>query len=353
MESKTKPEEKEKTTVKRTRKKAVPDKIGGYKPVQKIGEGAMGEIWLCEDPSLSRKVVVKQMQASLTGYEDLIQRFQREAILLAHLNHPNIVHAYSVWQERNGRLSLAMEFVHGKNLREILDICARPPVWVVCYILHEILQALVCAHKHQIIHRDLKPSNMMVEKNGKIRLLDFGIARNAGAGQEMTLPGSVLGTAAYMSPEQISAQPVTPLSDLFSLGIIASEMLLGKNPFRGETIEQTSQFILNVKLSPKHFPADVHKPLRHFVCKMLEKKPQNRFKDAQAAADALADLMVDFPRQLDLPLAQWLRATCAQVPYTDVIQQNYSRKKWIIFGLGALAPTLLFVLIFVIRGLFS
>jgi serine/threonine-protein kinase len=194
---------------------------------------------------------------------------------------------------------------------------------------------------------------MMVEKNGKIRLLDFGIARNAGAGQEMTLPGSVLGTAAYMSPEQISAQPVTPLSDLFSLGIIASEMLLGKNPFRGETIEQTSQFILNVKLSPKHFPADVPKPLRHFVCKILEKKPQNRFKDAQAAADALANLMVDFPRQLDLPLAQWLRATCAQVPYTDVIQQNYSRKKWIIFGLGALAPTLLFVLIFVIKGLFS
>jgi serine/threonine-protein kinase len=86
---------------------------------------------------------------------------------------------------------------------------------------------------------------------------------------------------------------------------------------------------------------------------MLEKKPQNRYKDAQAAADALANLMQDFPRQLDLPLAQWLRATCAQVPYTDIIESNYSRKKWITFGLGALSPTLLFLLIFIIKGILS
>ncbi len=344
----------EKTTVKRTRKKATPDKIGGYKPIQKIGEGAMGEIWLCEDPSLARKVVVKQMQASLVGYEDLIQRFQREAVLLAHLNHPNIVHAYSVWQERNGRLSLAMEFIQGKNLREILDVCPRPPVWVVAFVLHEILQALVCAHRHQIIHRDLKPSNMMVEKNGRVRLLDFGIARNAGAGQEMTLPGSVLGTAAYMSPEQISAQKVTPQSDLFSLGIIACEMLMGKHPFRGDSMEQTSQFILNLHIAPKHFPENVPVPFRRWVCKMLEKKQQNRFADAQAAADALAEMvMTSYPRQLDAPLSQWIRATFAQVPYADNIEQKGSRQKWFMFGAGAGAATVLFVLILIIRSLLS
>jgi len=344
----------EKTTVKRTRKKAVPDKIGGYKPLQKIGEGAMGEIWLCEDPSLARKVVVKQMQASLVGYEDLIQRFQREAVLLAHLNHPNIVHAYSVWQERNGRLSLAMEFIQGKNLREILDVCPQPPVWVTTFILHEILQALVCAHRHQIIHRDLKPSNMMVEKNGRVRLLDFGIARNAGAGQEMTLPGSVLGTAAYMSPEQISAQKVTPQSDLFSLGIIACEMLMGKHPFRGETMEQTSQFILNLNVVPKHFPPEVPAPLAKWVCKMIEKKPTHRFSDAQEAADVLAaTCMQDYPRQLDASLAQWLRAIFAQVPYTSNFDESNSKKKWFIFGAGAGAATILFILFEIIRSAVS
>lgn len=344
----------EKTSVKRTRKKAVPDKIGGYKPIQKIGEGAMGEIWLCEDPSLARKVVVKQMQVSLVGYEDLVQRFQREAVLLAHLNHPNIVHAYSVWQERNGRLSLAMEFIQGKNLREILDVSPKPPVWVTAFILHEILQALVCAHRHQIIHRDLKPSNMMVEKNGRVRLLDFGIARNAGAGQEMTLPGSVLGTAAYMSPEQISAQPVTPQSDLFSLGIIACEMLMGKHPFRGETMEQTSQFILNLHVQPKHFPPEVPKAFAKWVCRMIEKKPQNRFADAQAAADALAEtVMESYPRQLDLPLSQWIRATFAQVPYTDSIESNASRNKLIPFIAGAAASAGLFILALIIKGIVS
>ncbi len=350
MDSKTTDKQEEKTTVKRRKK--TPDKIGGYKPIQKIGEGAMGEIWLCEDPSLSRKVVVKQMQAALSGYEDLVQRFQREAILLAHLNHPNIVHAYSVWQERNGRLSLAMEFVQGKTLREILDVCPKPPIWVVTFILHEILQALDCAHRHQIIHRDLKPSNMMVEKNGRVRLLDFGIARNAGAGQEMTMPGSVLGTAAYMSPEQVSAQKVTPQSDLFSLGIIASEMIMGKHPFRGETIEQTSQFILNLNIAPKHFPPEVPKALRKWVCKMLEKKPSKRFESAQIAANALAAaVMESYPRQLDVPLAQWLRATFAQVPYTDTIEKDISRKKLFIFSAGAITTALFFILILIVRSL--
>lgn len=344
----------EKTTVKRTRKKTTPDKIGGYKPIQKIGEGAMGEIWLCEDPSLARKVVVKQMQVSLVGYEDLVQRFQREAVLLAHLNHPNIVHAYSVWQERNGRLSLAMEYIQGKNLREILDVCPRPPVWVTAFILHEILQALVCAHRHQIIHRDLKPSNMMVEKNGRVRLLDFGIARNAGAGQEMTLPGSVLGTAAYMSPEQISAQPVTPQSDLFSLGIIACEMLMGKHPFRGDSMEQTSQFILNLHIQPKHFTPEVPKAFAKWVCKMIEKKPQNRFADAQAAADALAATVMEcYPRQLDLPLSQWIRATFAQVPYSETIQTKSANQKWFTFGMGAGAASALFIVMLIIRSIVS
>lgn len=290
----------------KSRKKSKPEKIGGYSPTQKIGQGAMGDIWLCHDPSLDRMVVVKQMIPNLTAYEELNLRFQREASLLAHLKHPNIVHAYSLWQERTGRLSLAMEFVHGKTLREVLDVSPIPPLFATLYFLHEILQVLSYAHQRKIIHRDLKPSNMMINKIGRIKLLDFGIARNAGATQDMTLPGSVLGTAAYMSPEQITGKKVTLHSDLFSLGIIAFEMLTGKHPFRGETMELTTQYILNVKIHKNLFPKQVPHALRRFVCKILEKKPSKRFQSAQEAADELSKIMEGFPRQLDVYMGQWL-----------------------------------------------
>ena len=131
----------------KSRKKSKPEKIGGYSPTQKIGQGAMGDIWLCHDPSLDRMVIVKQMIPNLTAYEELNIRFQRESSLLAHLKHPNIVHAYSLWQERTGRLSLAMEFIHGKTLREILDVSPTPPLFATLYFLHEILQVLAYAHQ--------------------------------------------------------------------------------------------------------------------------------------------------------------------------------------------------------------
>ncbi len=310
MVTESSPESPKKTPRKRN---APPEILGAYVKPERIGKGAMGEIWLCEDPSLLRKVIVKQMQTSLRGNKDLIERFQRECVLLAHLNHPNIVHAYGVWQEKpSGKLSLAMEYISGKDLRNILDTCPTPPVWVVLYILHELLQALVCVHKHNIIHRDLKPGNMMVEKNGRVRLLDFGIARNANHGQDMTMEGHVLGTAAYMSPEQINARKVTPVSDLFSLGIIACEMLMGKNPFRGESFELTSQCILNIRIQTKHFPLSTPRALRKWVCKMVEKKPSKRYQSAQDAADALAKIMEGYPRQLDFFAARWLRSLYRQ-----------------------------------------
>jgi serine/threonine protein kinase len=193
-----------------------------------------------------------------------------------------------------------------KTLREILDVSPTPPLFATLYFLHEILQVLAYAHQRKIIHRDLKPSNMMVDKIGRIKLLDFGIARNAGATQDMTLPGSVLGTAAYMSPEQITGKKVTLHSDLFSLGIIAFEMLTGKHPFRGETMELTTQYILNVKIHKNLFPKQVPHALRRFVCKILEKKPSKRFQSAQEAADELSKIMEGFPRQLDVYMGQWL-----------------------------------------------
>ncbi len=293
-------------------KEALPKKIGGYKPTQMLGHGAMGNVWLCHDESLDRMVIVKQMVPKLLDQDSFILRFQQEATILAHLNHPAIVQPYALWKESDGQLSLSMEFVMGKNLREILDACKQPPVWVVMAILHEIFLALSVVHRAGIVHRDLKPANLMIDKDGRIRLLDFGVAhvdRRNGDDLTLTMAGSQIGTGAYMSPEQTKGDEATPASDLFGMGIIASEMLLGENVFRGESLNQTFQNIRRLKIGRKAFPPGTPKGLAKLVMQLLEKKPSKRPLSAADVADELSRLMRAYPRDLTPYLAEWVNAT--------------------------------------------
>ena len=290
-------------------KEAMPKKIGGYKPTQVLGHGAMGNVWLCHDESLDRMVIVKQMVPTLLEQEAFIRRFQQEATILAHLNHPAIVVPYALWKESDGQLSLSMEFVMGKNLREILDVCKRPPVWVVMAVLHEIFLALSAVHRAGIVHRDLKPANMMVDKDGRIRLLDFGVAHMDKVYEDdptLTMAGSQIGTAAYMSPEQTIGDDATPASDLFSMGVIASEMLLGENVFRGESLNQTLQNIRRLKIGKKAFPEGTPKQLVKLVMQLLEKKPSKRPLSAADVADELSRIMRAYPRDLTPYLSEWV-----------------------------------------------
>ena len=260
-------------------KDALPKRIGGYTPTQMLGHGAMGNVWLCHDESLDRMVIVKQMVPKLLDQDSFIYRFQQEATILAHLNHPAIVVPYALWKEADGQLSLSMEFVMGKNLREILDVCKRPPVWVVMAILHEIFLALSAVHRAGIVHRDLKPANMMIDRDGRIRLLDFGVAhvdKRYEDDMTLTMAGSQIGTGAYMSPEQTVGDEATPASDLFSMGIIASEMLLGENVFRGQSLNETFQNIRRMVIGKKAFPPDTPKELVKLIMRLLEKKPSKR-----------------------------------------------------------------------------
>ena len=290
-------------------KEAMPKKIGGYKPTQVLGHGAMGNVWLCHDESLDRMVIVKQMVPTLLEQEAFIRRFQQEATILAHLNHPAIVVPYALWKESDGQLSLSMEFVMGKNLREILDTCKQPPVWVVMAILHEMFLALSVVHRAGIVHRDLKPANMMVDKDGRIRLLDFGVAHMDKVYEDdptLTMAGSQIGTAAYMSPEQTIGEDATPASDRFSMGVIASEMLLGENVFRGESLNQTLQNIRRLKIGKKAFPEGTPKQLVILVMQLLEKKPSKRPLSAADVADELSRIMRAYPRDLTPYLSEWV-----------------------------------------------
>ena len=244
----------------------------------------MGQLWLCHDKSLDRMVVVKQMQQDIEDSDVNVRRFMQEGNILAHLNHPAITKPYALWKEKDGKLSLSMEFVHGLTLRQILDKVPQPPLWVVLNILHEILCALGEAHRKGIVHRDLKPANIMVDNDGRVHLLDFGIAHtenplkfNKGEDAErLTQTGAILGTVTYMSPEQTIGEEATPASDLFAIGIIASEMLLGQNLFRGTNFSDTLTRIQKLRVTEKAFSKELPRRLRKLI--ELHSMPPSKFR---------------------------------------------------------------------------
>ena len=320
-------------------KDALPKRIGGYTPTQMLGHGAMGNVWLCHDESLDRMIIVKQMIPKLLDQDSFIYRFQQEATILAHLNHPAIVVPYALWKEADGQLSLSMEFVMGKNLREILDVCKRPPVWVVMAILHEIFLALSAVHRAGIVHRDLKPANMMIDRDGRIRLLDFGVAhvdKRYEDDMTLTMAGSQIGTGAYMSPEQTVGDEATPASDLFSMGIIASEMLLGENVFRGQSLNETFQNIRRMVIGKKAFPPNTPKELVKLITRLLEKKPSKRPLSAADAAAELSRIMRIYPRDLTPYLADWVNSTM-KGEKTTIEPETYANRSKLIIAITALS----------------
>lgn len=298
-----------------------------------IGQGSMGEIWLCHDPSLDRMLVVKRMQLALRGYEDLVQRFNREVQILAAMNHPNIVQVYGYWIEK-GQLNLSMEFVNGWSLRQVLDKSPKLPVWVACSVLWGCLNALVHVHSRRFVHRDLKPGNMMIDFAGQIKLLDFGIARIEN--QEITIPGTVIGTAAYMSPEQVRGESATELSDIFSLGIIAFEMLTGKHPFKGDSVEITSKNILGKNIYASSFPEEIPNELRRLICRMLAKEPAKRVGTSYSCLIKLDFVMNGLPRELLQPLSAWLRSVRKEMPLPapPIWKKNVPPLAWLASAAG-------------------
>lgn len=338
-----------------------PTKIGGYTPTQELGSGAMGNLWLCHDKSLDRMVVVKQMQQDLEDSETNIRRFMQEGNILAHLNHPAITKPYALWKEKDGKLSLSMEFVHGLTLRQILDKVKQPPLWVVLALLHEILCALGEAHRKGIVHRDLKPANIMVDHDGRIHLLDFGIAHTDAPlsfskedSDRLTQTGAILGTVTYMSPEQSRGEDATPASDLFAVGIMACEMLLGENIFRGTNFSDTVLRIQKLQVTEKAFGKEVPKRLRKLLVKLLKKDPEKRPLTAVDAAEQVSIVMRNLPRDLVPYMAMWiyaLRSSKEEIDntlYTDPPVYPTHRKKLFVGGLltGALIASSICTLIF-------
>ncbi len=271
-------------------------KLGPYEIVGKLGEGGMGEVYRARDPRLDREVAIKVISADLARDPLAMSRFERYATSVAKLSHPNVLAIYDVALDGDPAF-VVMELVDGETLRARL---ARGPIAcrrAVTYA-QQIAQGLAAAHARGIVHRDLKPENVMITRDDRVKILDFGLAKPVDAmdpaatrGASATQAGTVLGTMGYMAPEQVRGLAVDPRADLFAFGAVLYEMLSGRRAFAGATAADTMSAILTGDPPDLDSAAlEIPPGLDRVVRRCLEKAPELRFQSATDLAFALETL---------------------------------------------------------------
>jgi len=268
--------------------------LSHYKVIEKIGQGGMGEVYRAEDTNLSREVAIKVLPEQFTQDPQRLARFEREAKLLASLNHPNIAAIHS-FEHADDIHFLVLELVPGETLAE--RVAKGPlPVEEALEVCRQIAEGVEAAHEKGVIHRDLKPANVKVTPEGKVKILDFGLAKAFEAEtpvtdisqsptltEEMTRAGVILGTAAYMSPEQARGKAVDKRSDVFAFGCVLYELLTGKRAFGGETVTDTLAKILEGEPKWDALPLNTPAAIRTLLQRSLRKEPDSRFRDIEYA----------------------------------------------------------------------
>jgi serine/threonine-protein kinase len=259
---------------------------GRYRVVRKLGAGGMADVYLAEDEELGRRVAIKILNDRHANDEQFVERFRREAKNAAGLSHPNIVSIYDRG-EAEGTYYIAMEFLDGRSLKELLIARGPMPIADAMQYTRQILNALRFAHRKGVVHRDIKPHNVMVDGDGRLKVTDFGIAR-AGASQ-MTEAGAIVGTAQYLSPEQARGAAVDQRSDLYSIGVVLYEMLTGHVPFTGDTpVEIAMRHLSDAPRPPSTIRPEIPPDLDMIVLRALAKNPDDRFQTADEMDAELA-----------------------------------------------------------------
>ncbi|MDP3012750.1 MAG: Stk1 family PASTA domain-containing Ser/Thr kinase [Candidatus Subteraquimicrobiales bacterium] len=306
-----------------------------YKVISKIGKGGMADVYKAEDAVLNRTVAVKVLHSQFAQEENFVARFRREAQAAAGLNHPNIVNIYD-WGSEEDTYYIVMEYLAGRNLKEIIQERGPLPVEVAIDIASRVLSALHYAHKHEIIHRDIKPHNIIITADGDIKVTDFGIARAISATTTQT--GSILGTAQYISPEQAKGELATVSSDVYSLGAVLYEMLVGRPPFEGDSpVSIALKQVHEAPMAPRAINPEIPETLERIVLKGLAKHPSDRYETAEEMQKDLFRFEKGLPVKSEAPLFE---ETAVIYPAT----KKPSKKKplpWIPLGLALLLLVLI------------
>lgn len=269
---------------------SIPTKIGRYEVVAILGQGAMGTVYKAVDPVIERTVAIKTINLNLSKQElaGFEERFYREAKSAGRLNHPNIITIYDVG-ETEGIAYIAMEYLEGESLRDMLDSGVVLPAEIIADLVSRIAAALDYAHRHHIVHRDIKPANIMVTASRDVKLMDFGIAQIPTGSR--TQLGTVLGSPKYMAPEQVAGQATDNRTDIFALGVVLYEMLTGKPPFEGDNLSAIMYQILNeAPVPPSARNPRVPAAFDGVIARALAKRPEDRYASAGEFARALRAL---------------------------------------------------------------
>src|SRR5882672_4453654 len=264
-------------------------KLGAYEISSSLGAGGMGEVYRASDAKLGRDVALKVLPAEMARDPERLARFRREAKALAQIDHPNIVTIYSV-EDFDGVHFLTMQLVEGLPLDRLISQNGLPVDQIIA-IAGSLAAALVAAHEKGIVHRDLKPANVMVTSDGRVKVLDFGLAKDvrAESSSDATLTsaghtqvGVVMGTPAYMPPEQTSGRPLDHRTDIFSLGVVLHEMATGRRPFEGtSSAELVSSILRDRPPLVTDVRADLPDDLARVIRRCLEKDPRHRVQTAR------------------------------------------------------------------------
>jgi eukaryotic-like serine/threonine-protein kinase len=268
--------------------------LGRYDIVRVLGQGAMGVVYEGRDPNLDRRVAIKTVRVMGMPANEIAeydQRFKTEARSAGRLQHPNIVSVYDSDKHVDAMgptAYIVMEFVQGEDLKHFLDQGKRFSLEQTAFMMADLLSALDYAHKNKIIHRDIKPANMLLTKEGRIKLTDFGVARITDSGEATKTSGGTVGTLKYMSPEQVAGKGVDASSDLFSAGIVLYQLLTGVRPFDGEGyLDIVSKIVKEDPTPPSRIVGALPPSLDAVVAKALAKSKLDRFADAASFSAAL------------------------------------------------------------------
>lgn len=251
-----------------------------YEIIRSIGEGGMANVYLALDTILNRKVAVKILRGDLSEDEKFVRRFQREAISASSLNNPNIVEVYDVGED-NGKYFIVMEYVQGLTLKQLIKKRGSLTLPEVVDIMLQLTSAVAHAHASYIIHRDIKPQNVIILEDGRVKIMDFGIAVALNSG-ELTQTNSVMGTVYYIPPEQANGGPATTKSDIYSLGILMYELVTGHVPFKGDNPVEVAIKHMNEPLpSICEYDPDMPQSIENIILRAAAKNPDNRYDSAE------------------------------------------------------------------------